>query len=556
MSYRTLFSTARAGRLAALLLALVGLLGTSVFAAADDQGDWVWSESGDYMVRRKGAPVGGGGERQEAQTVQALLGGLKNQQLKAFADQLKNISQTVIAGDLKGAAEAYSKLSDKVANQPVTKEDLAGRAALAALAKISAAEMLGLTGDPNTALRWLREVREQNVVPDVKALSWSEEGWIDFRSHSFSAAVDAESRGLQTSAKMLQPVIKAASRLFEGRSAEALADLKATFGKGSHPGQTLIYAAAAALVEGHLSEASQYLGQAKSYAAYLPEFYVVGGLLAVAGGRTADVGAQFAEGVRRELGRWHQNQFLAAVAELAYGSQPTGVAGLQANLAAVPNNYRLIGGDLLAAPTAENAQKALNQPAWWFGDRAYAPGGLDTVAAPAAPVPTAPASPPAARDDATPPVPESRPMTPAETLQPIQAPAPAGPPPEMERVSRLNAGVATYQSGLSLLRRGRVVEAETALRSAVNLHPGLAEAWFCLGRIRYLAGDLNSAYQAWTNAVRASPSWAEAVYSLAWASEQKGLAGEALRLYQSALELGLEAPLDGAAKARVKALGG
>lgn len=525
-------------------LALAMLLASACWG--QDEGEW--DPSGEFMRRppSSAAPTQPPGMAQ-------ILKSIKSPKLQAYTGRLAQVWNHAAGGDFATGLREAQKLVSRIENESVTREDMPARAVLTAMAQGIVADYQALLGNSREAHDILRRVASNEELPaELRALALADQGYVALLDGDVDDAERYESRAIGVSRATIQPVLAGVRRLYNRQADSALSALKATFGKGSHDAVAHLYAGAAALVLGREAEATQYVEASRPALGHLPDYYIVSGLLAVKAGDLGRASALFADGAAREQGRLHRAGLLAAIATMAGGNVATGVAGIQQFFADVPDNYRLIAQDLLADATPARALQALSRAEWWFGRSAYPRGALLAEAPPAA-APTVTTTQPGPEPVETPAQPAGGDLA----LPPIQPPEAQGQRPEagggatVDEVSRRRGAVAAYQAALRLLADGRPAEAEVALRSAVRLHPMLAEAWFALGQVQYQRGDDGGACNAFARATRLRPQWAEAHYALALSEDRLGLAEAAARSFTTALELGLPEPLAAYARSRL-----
>jgi predicted O-linked N-acetylglucosamine transferase (SPINDLY family) len=98
-------------------------------------------------------------------------------------------------------------------------------------------------------------------------------------------------------------------------------------------------------------------------------------------------------------------------------------------------------------------------------------------------------------------------------------------------------GLAWVNLGLALTELGELAEAETALRSATEALPALAEPWARLGQIVGIRGDAEAARQCFAAALLRDPGHVVAIAGLAALAEAQGEVEEAGELLTRAARL-------------------
>lgn len=117
------------------------------------------------------------------------------------------------------------------------------------------------------------------------------------------------------------------------------------------------------------------------------------------------------------------------------------------------------------------------------------------------------------------------PTTPPRTA----APAAPNQPPQVKAAAMLR------NRAVALLKAGRAAEAEAALKEAVALFPGFAEAEIRIGNIRRERGDIEGATRRYRRALAIKPDYAWAHLELAICLQRGGKAQPALEHYRLAL---------------------
>jgi tetratricopeptide (TPR) repeat protein len=116
----------------------------------------------------------------------------------------------------------------------------------------------------------------------------------------------------------------------------------------------------------------------------------------------------------------------------------------------------------------------------------------------------------------------------ASATPPRQAP-PAGQP------SPVKAAAMLRNRAVALLKAGRAAEAEAALKEAIRLFPGFAEAEIRIGNIRRERGDAEGAVRRYRRALAIKPDYAWAHLELAICLQRGGGAAPALEHYRLAV---------------------
>lgn len=116
----------------------------------------------------------------------------------------------------------------------------------------------------------------------------------------------------------------------------------------------------------------------------------------------------------------------------------------------------------------------------------------------------------------------------ASLTPPSRAATPAQPP-------EIKAAALLRNRAVALLKAGRAVEAEAALKEAIRLFPGFAEAQIRIGNIRRERGDLDGALRRYRRALAIKPDYAWAHLELATCLQRSGKAEPALEHYRLAV---------------------
>lgn len=114
------------------------------------------------------------------------------------------------------------------------------------------------------------------------------------------------------------------------------------------------------------------------------------------------------------------------------------------------------------------------------------------------------------------------PPRPAATASPAQ-------PPQVKAAAMLR------NRAVALLKAGRAAEAEAALKEAIVLFPGFAEAEIRIGNIRRERGDIEGAVRRYRRALTIKPDYAWAHLELAICLQRGGVAEPALEHYRLAV---------------------
>lgn len=110
---------------------------------------------------------------------------------------------------------------------------------------------------------------------------------------------------------------------------------------------------------------------------------------------------------------------------------------------------------------------------------------------------------------------------------------------DLKAYVQANADVAETQStyGTFLLEQGRPLEAEKALRQAIDLDPGLAGARINLAELYRATGDSAKSEQTYAEAVTASPDRADLRYGHALSLVRQRAMPDAIREFEEAVRL-------------------
>jgi len=111
------------------------------------------------------------------------------------------------------------------------------------------------------------------------------------------------------------------------------------------------------------------------------------------------------------------------------------------------------------------------------------------------------------------------------------------PDPLSMRILQPAGSLALYEMGASLMREGRLDEAERRLREAVRANPGHRGAWVRLGELLTRQGKLAEATQALQEAVRMNAADIYTRELLAEALEGQGLRQEAAAQLRIVLDI-------------------
>jgi len=539
-------------------LLLVGMV-----AGARAQDDDEWDPAGDH---KKIKPKAAATQPTDPTVAEALRAAANSPGLQTYVPKLAEVNTLALQGDYPGALQRARKYASEVAAVKVTGEFVKPRAALTAAFTILVGEMEALTDSGLAANRSFGSVSLMQVSDELKAMAMEAEATAAALDYDFNRAAGLERRAYQQSPTAIAPALDGAATLFGGRPDAALESLKASLGKGQNNGLTSLYAAAAALAMSHGGEAATYFSRPETSAtAIWPQFYLVAGLLDGATGSPAIARAKFDEGARRELGRVKANTALAAVAQMASGDVQAGAVALARVAQSTPNNFRAPLVDLLTNPSQAAALKALANPKYWLTSNGYRPGELLAVKAeelpamPDAPTPDVTME-PGSESPAAPATPDS-PAAPVEgpaesSLPTVSAPA-AGTPaadaipadPGVASINRTTQAAKAYRSAVELIGKHQYGEAEAALDYSIK-QEALPEALLARGQLRYLRGEYRGAAADYALAAKLRPEYAEAVYSLAQATEKLGDSRKAAQLYGVALGLGLPPALEEYARSR------
>jgi len=410
--------------------------------------------------------------------------------------------------------------------------------------------MEALLGQPTAAGRAFAAIKIMAVGDDLKAQAAEADACTAMLDYDFGQAASLERRARQQHREALQPAFDGAAALFGGRPQPALEGLKQFLGKGQNAGFTSLYATAAALCLNRLPEAASYFGRPETATtAIWPCYFLIGGLLDGAGGGALGAKMKFDEGARREHTRYRVNTVLAAVATMASGDVPAGAMALSRSTPNAPGFLRPVLVDLLANPSRAAAVQALATPRYWLMVNGYQPGELLAVKAEELPAMPAEAAPdvtiaPAEAGDAPAAAGPADPATAAATdASPAPAPASDGVPadPGVTSINPTTQAAKAYRSAVTHIANHAYGEAEAALDYSIR-NEAFPEALLARGQLRYLRGEYRGAAADYAWAVRLRPDWAEAVYSLAQATDRLGDPRRASQLFGAALELGLPPP--------------
>lgn len=499
-------------------------------------------------------------------TNKLLAKAFRHEKLSRLLERNSKVDRLRREGDFKAAAAEAHAIAEAVANTPVTQFELGARAVAVAMERSAEGELLGLAGQLHEAHALLAKAEQAEVPKDVQAALRACRGYLDALDLNFSEATDHERRAVALAKSSFFPVLAEARALFEGNAASALTHLKPLTDKGATGAQCLYYSGLAALAAGQVQEARGYLGRVEKNLGYLPGYYLAQGLLAGAEGNYRQAAELFLQAAGREHGRLQRGAFCSAVASLALGDIGPGQRALALAVGNVPTNYRLLGQELLLAPTAENAKLALRNPTWWWSYRGYPGGGFSAqpaaapkketpaTAAPGGASSIGPASageqPPAKVEvpggPGVPPAPTTAAPAPAAAPPPapngLEPALEAGPALEVDQRANSSQATAAWCSAVRLLQAGRVAEARATLESCVRIWPGLAEGWLALGHARLLLGLPDAALVAYRHAGELRPEWPEPPYGQALAAQRLGRQAEAADLFRRALLNGLTGP--------------
>jgi tetratricopeptide (TPR) repeat protein len=94
-----------------------------------------------------------------------------------------------------------------------------------------------------------------------------------------------------------------------------------------------------------------------------------------------------------------------------------------------------------------------------------------------------------------------------------------------------------YHLGLALAHQGRLGEAETCYRAALDISPAIAEAHYNLGNVLLETGRWSEAIVAYKTALKARPDWTDALVNLGHVYFQLRMADEAHREWLRAIQL-------------------
>lgn len=531
------------------------LLATVAARAEEDEGEW--APAGDYKLPRKSAPSAPA----EPSAAEALTAASGSPALQPFVAKLAEVAAKAQQGDYADAQRLARQYGGEVANVGVTGDFIKHRTTLSAAFLLLAGKMEALLGDASAARRTFASVSTMAVANDMKAQAAEADACGALLQYDYSQAATLERRARQHHREAIQPALDGAATLFNGRPQPALDGLRALLGKGLNAGFTSLFATAAALcLDGRLAEAGSYFARPETAATGIwPQYYLISGLLDSAGGGALGAKLKFEEGARREYGRIRANAALAAVAEMAGGDLAAGAAALSQAAASVPGHFRPVLVDLLANPSRAAALQALSTPRYWLMQHGYRPGELLVVKGDALPVPPGGDAPEAATAPAD--------ETPAETpaadapeapaLPTVAAPSGGGTvasdampaDPGIASINRTTQAAKAYRSAVALIANHAYAEAETALDYSIQ-NEAYPEALLARGQLRYLRGEFRGAAADYAWAVKLRPDWAEAVYSLAQATDRLGDARRASQLFAVALDLGLPEPLADYARTR------
>ena len=117
----------------------------------------------------------------------------------------------------------------------------------------------------------------------------------------------------------------------------------------------------------------------------------------------------------------------------------------------------------------------------------------------------------------------------ASATPPPRPAQPAGQP------SPVKAAAMLRNRAVALLKAGRAAEAEAALKEAIALFPGFAEAEIRIGNIRRERGDTEGAVRRYRRALAIKPDYAWAHLELAICLQRDGVAEPALEHYRLAV---------------------
>lgn len=112
---------------------------------------------------------------------------------------------------------------------------------------------------------------------------------------------------------------------------------------------------------------------------------------------------------------------------------------------------------------------------------------------------------------------------------------PPRPAPPAAQPSPVKAAAMLRNRAVALLKAGRAAEAEAALKEAIALFPGFAEAEIRIGNIRRERGDAEGAVRRYRRALAIKPDYAWAHLELAICLQRDGVAEPALEHYRLAV---------------------
>ncbi len=542
---------ARQARRMGPLLLLTALV-VGAHAADDDE----WAPAGDHQKIKASVP--GANAPAEPAAEAAISAAAGSPALQPFVAKVAEVNAMARQGDYAGARQLARQSAIEVAAVGVTGDFIKHRATLAAAFTLFAGRMEALLGQPTAAGRAFAAIKIMAVGDDLKAQAAEADACTAMLDYDFGQAASLERRARQQHREALQPAFDGAAALFGGRPQPALEGLKQFLGKGQNAGFTSLYATAAALCLNRLPEAASYFGRPETATtAIWPCYFLIGGLLDGAGGGALGAKMKFDEGARREHTRYRVNTVLAAVATMASGDVPAGAMALSRSTPNAPGFLRPVLVDLLANPSRAAAVQALATPRYWLMVNGYQPGELLAVKAEELPAMPAEAAPdvtiaPAEAGDAPAAAGPADPATAAATdASPAPAPASDGVPadPGVTSINPTTQAAKAYRSAVTHIANHAYGEAEAALDYSIR-NEAFPEALLARGQLRYLRGEYRGAAADYAWAVRLRPDWAEAVYSLAQATDRLGDPRRASQLFGAALELGLPPALAEYARSR------